>query len=206
MFKLLPNYKSANVNFLDDPTGLTDLALCALGKKIGTTNPGDIAAATQLLVTAKPYVKTIGADAVALGSRGLIDICLGYNGDAYVVAKARAKHNDPIIFMLPQPTGHDPGYTEFFIDKWWIPTVAQNPRAAHAWINYMLDPVVGASEMNFIGYLVPVKGIEKYADKSLINNPGINIPAKDLVHYQSAPFSAKYIQLATQAYNKFKAA
>ncbi|TML83854.1 MAG: spermidine/putrescine ABC transporter substrate-binding protein [Actinobacteria bacterium] len=200
MFKLLPKYKSARVNFLDGAKETLDMALCTLGRNLNSTKPQDIADAKKLLIAAKPYVDTIGGNAIELGSRGQIDICLGFNGDAKVVNRALQKHGDRVIFFLPQ------GTTEYFIDNWIVPNAAKDPDAAHKWIDWMCTPTVAAREMNFIGYLSPITGIEKYVTKDLANDPTINIPAKDLARYQTSHPSPKFLQLANQVYDAFKAA
>jgi spermidine/putrescine transport system substrate-binding protein len=200
MFKLLPKYASARVNFLDGAKETLDMALCALGKNLNSTKPADIAAAQKLLIAAKPYVDTIGANAIEVGSRGDIDICLGFNGDAKIVSRARAKVGDKIIFMVPK------GTTEYFVDNWLITKAAKDPEAAHKWIDWMLDPKVAAREMNFIGYLSPVKGIEKYLNKDLATDPSINIPNSAIARYQSSAPSPKFLQLANDVYNAFKSA
>jgi spermidine/putrescine transport system substrate-binding protein len=200
MFKLLPKYKDAKVNFLDGSKETLDMALCALGKNLNSTKPADIAAARKLLIAAKPYVDTIGGNAIEAGSRGDIDICLGFNGDAKVVSRARAKVGDKIIFMVPK------GTTEYFVDNWLVTKSAKDPDAAYAWINWMLEPKIAAREMNFIGYLSPVTGIEKYLAKDLANDPSINIPNSALARYQSSAPTPKFLELATEVYNDFKAA
>jgi spermidine/putrescine-binding protein len=176
------------------------MALATLGKNINSTKPADIAAAKKLLIAAKPYVDTIGANAIELGSRGQIDICLGFNGDAKIVNRALAKHGDRVIFMLPQ------GTTEYFIDNWLVPKAAKHPNAAHKWIDWMCEPQVAGREMNFIGYLSPIVGIERYVDKDLASDPTINIPAKDLARYQTSHPSPKFLELAAEVYDAFKAA
>jgi spermidine/putrescine-binding protein len=200
MFKLLPKYPDARVNFFDGAKETLDAALCTLGKNMNSTNPADIAAARKLLIAAKPYVDTIGANAIEVGSRGDIDICLGFNGDAKIVSRARAKAGDKIIFMLPK------GTTEYFVDNWLITKSAKDPDAAYKWIDWMLEPKIAAREMNFIGYLSPVNGIEKYLNKDLANDPSINIPNAALARYQSSNPSPKFLQLANDVYNAFKAA
>jgi spermidine/putrescine transport system substrate-binding protein len=200
MFKLLPKYADARVNFLDGSKETLDMALCALGKNLNSTRPADIAAAKKLLIAAKPYVDTIGGNAIEAGSRGDIDICLGFNGDAKVVSRARAKAGDKIIFMVPK------GTTEYFVDNWLVTKSAKDPGAAYAWINWMLEPKIAAREMNFIGYLSPVTGIEKYLAKDLATDPSINIPNAALARYQSSAPSPKFLELAIEVYNAFKAA
>jgi spermidine/putrescine transport system substrate-binding protein len=116
------------------------------------------------------------------------------------VSRARAKVGDKIIFMLPQ------GTTEYFIDNWMMPKGGKDPDAAHAWINWMLEPKIAAREMNFIGYLSPIRGIEPYLNKDLANDPTINIPSSALARYQTSNPSPKFLKLANEVYDAFKAA
>ena len=46
--------------------------------------------------------------------------------------------------MAPQ------GSSEIWIDNWAISAYAPDPVAAHAWINFMLDPAVNATEMEYV--------------------------------------------------------
>ena len=49
--------------------------------------------------------------------------------------------------------------TEYWVDDWVIPAGANNPVAAHAWINSVFEPAAAAKEMSYHQYVVPVKGV-----------------------------------------------
>ena len=73
-------------------------------------------------------------------------------------------------------------------------------------IGWALENKIAAREMNFIGYLSPILGIEKYLNKDLANDPTINSPSSALARYQTSAPSPKFLQLANQVYDAFKAA
>ena len=98
------------------------------------------------------------------------------------------------------------GTTEYFVDNWLDAKSAKHPDAAYAWINWMLDPKIAAREMNFIGYLCAGHGHRGHLAKDLANDPSINIPNSALARYQSSAPTPKFLELATEVYNDFKAA
>jgi spermidine/putrescine transport system substrate-binding protein len=51
--------------------------------------------------------------------------------------------------------------TELWIDHWCVLSTARSPEAAHAWINFMLDPEVSAREVAYHGYNTGVRGTEE---------------------------------------------
>jgi len=53
--------------------------------------------------------------------------------------------------------------TELWMDNWCIAKGAPNPEAAHAFINFVLDPEVQLVNLDYIGYHTGATGIEEAA-------------------------------------------
>ena len=53
--------------------------------------------------------------------------------------------------------------TELWMDNWAVVVGAKHPVAAHAWINYVLDPKHSLADMSYHGYNTGVRGIEASA-------------------------------------------
>ena len=49
------------------------------------------------------------------------------------------------------------------MDNWCIVKGAQHPNAAHAWINFILDPTVSLKDLAYHGYNTALTGVEDQA-------------------------------------------
>jgi spermidine/putrescine transport system substrate-binding protein len=91
-------------------------------------------------------------------------------------------------------------------DHYAVPTGSKNVAAAHAFINYMLDPDVAAEEVAFIGYDTGVKGVVEKLPATLVRKDMIVFPdgvAQRLVFQQvEGSNPSKRIEL----FNEIKAA
>ena len=198
VFDLIKANPTAKVNFFPGAKETFTLALAAIGKPIGSTNPDDIEAAKQLLISVKPRITSFGADELEGGTSGSIDICMGYN---YIAKQINEQAGTKVQFLLPQT-----GSTEYFIDNWAIAASAKDPVAAHEFINYVCAPEEAAKEMNAVGTLVPVQGIEPFVKPDLINDPTINVSQAQLDKYEILVPTPEYLDMVTRAYDEFKAA
>jgi spermidine/putrescine transport system substrate-binding protein len=153
-FELLGRHRDARVNVIESSNELIALALAALGLSINSERDEDLDRARDLLIAAKPSIDTISTQYIERGQRGEIDIGIGYSGDVRRIQRARAKDGDAIELLIPD------GPTEAFVDVWAIPANAPHPVAAHAWINYVLDPRNATRETEYIQFGSPVRGAE----------------------------------------------
>lgn len=152
------NEASGKTSLLDDPAELTGLYFWANGIPWTTTDEADLDAAEDFLVnTLAPHIAAFdsypGGAAIPQATHALFQ---AWNGDARIG-----------ILESPEPErwqwvlgGPD---TEIWMDNWAIPVGAPNPEAAHAFINYVLDPAVSLDELDYIGYHTGTAGIEQAA-------------------------------------------
>ncbi len=96
--------------------------------------------------------------------------------------------------------------TELWMDNWCIVKGATHPEAAHAWINFILDPVNSLKDLEFHGYNTGITGVQEAAEEA-------GLPFLDLVFFtdeQVATFRAGAVNSAldrqVEIYNKAKAA
>lgn len=199
VFDLIKANPEAKVNFFPGAKETFTLALAALGKPIDSTDPADIEAAKQLLISVKPRITSFGADELEGGSTGSIDICMGYN---YIAKQINDQGGGAKVkFLLPTT-----GSTEYFIDNWALAASAKNPVAAHKFVDYVCSPEAAGKEMNATGTLVPVEGIESFVEPGLIDDPTINVPAAQLDKYETLVATPEYLDAVTKAYDEFRAA
>src|SRR5262249_50727574 len=145
----LAKLKDCGVYFLDASEDMYAMALTYLGRSPNSTNSADYAAATDLLVKARPYVRKFHSseyiDALANGD---ICIAIGYSGDV-LQAKARAaeaKNGVKLAYAVPKEG------SEIWFDVFTIPKDAPHPDAAHKFIAFMLRPEIIARASNFTQY------------------------------------------------------
>lgn len=198
-FDLLPKYKGERINFPDADADVIGTALVALGLDIDSENEADYQQALALLDKVKPAITTFNSAQVDQMSQGRIAMGLGWNGDASRARKALAKNDIELKLLIPATDGI------YWTDNWVIGADGKHPVAAHRWLNTMLDPKVAAREMAYTGYGVPVKGIEQYADASVVSDPYVNIPAETIESYQTPGNSRKITELRVEYFGKLKA-
>jgi spermidine/putrescine transport system substrate-binding protein len=149
-FDFLPHRGSANVNFIESPSEVIGVALNSLGFSMNSEDDAELEQAKNLLLKVRPYVNTLNEIYIDDFAAGKIALGITYSGDGLRLQATRAKqgHHD-IKVVAPE------GRSEIWIDNWAISADAPDPVAAHAWINYILQPDVNAREMEYVAYQVP---------------------------------------------------
>ena len=102
---------------------------------------------------------------------GVANAALVYNGDAI---QAIADDPGKIGFVVPKEG------SVIWIDSMCIPAEAPNPDAAHKWINWILDPEVGASLSNYNHFATPNEAARPFLSKDDLSNPGVWPPAETM--------------------------
>jgi spermidine/putrescine transport system substrate-binding protein len=146
-FDFLPHSQGLNVNFIESPAEVIGVALNSLGYSMNTEDESQLNQAQQLLLRVRPYVDTINEVYLTDFINGAIDLGITYSGDGIRIRTGRAKQGD-ILVVAPQ------GLSEIWTDNWAISTYAPDPVAAHAWINFILEPANNAREMEYNQYEV----------------------------------------------------
>ena len=152
------NEASGKTSVLDDPAELTGLYFWANGIDWTTTDPADLDAAEDYLVnTLAPHISAFdsypGGAAIPQATHALLQ---AWNGDARI-GILESSDPDRWQWVLGGPA------TEIWMDNWAIATGAPNPEAAHAFINYVLEPENSLAELDYIGYHTGATGIEQAA-------------------------------------------
>jgi putrescine transport system substrate-binding protein len=97
--------------------------------------------------------------------------------------------------------------SEFWVDNWSILKNAPDPVAAHAFINFMLDPQVTANEIKTTYYAQCEAAAYKYMDPALAGNTVIYPNDATVARLESqTALAAEGASLRQQIWNEFKAA
>ncbi|MDO8420250.1 MAG: extracellular solute-binding protein, partial [Rubrivivax sp.] len=144
--------KSCGVSFLDSATEVVPAALHYLGKPPFSKNPGDYAAASQLLKQVRPHITLFSSSGYINDmAGGSVCVALGWSGDINI-ARQRAidgKTGNNIQALIPKTGGL------LFFDVMVIPVDAPRPGNAHKFINYIMRPDVHAGLTNKVFYANP---------------------------------------------------
>ena len=197
----LPKYVSkGRTNLLDGAEEVVPLALMALDLDPNTDSTSDFDTVKAFLLSIRSGVTTISAykyinDAIA----GNIILSQGWNGDVRRIVEGRKKEGD-ITAVIPT------GTSEIWADNWCIPAAAPNPVAAHAWINWLLQPSTAVTEMNYHNYPIPIPDALSQMPASLTSDPLFDVPASYTDNYKYIlNVSPAVVQGRTRIYTEFKA-
>lgn len=201
-YEALPKYVSkGRTNLLDGAEEVVPLALMALDLDPNTSDPADFDKVKSFLLPLRPGVTTISSYGyINDASAGKIILSQGWNGDVRRIVQARKKEGD-ITAVIPQ------GTSEIWADNWSIPAAAPHPVAAHAWINFLLEPSTAVTEMNYHNYPIPIPAALSQVPASLSNDPLFNVPSSYTDNYKYIlNVSPQVVQQRTRIYTEFKAA
>jgi putrescine transport system substrate-binding protein len=140
--------KDCGVAITDSPLDVFESAIIYLGKDPNRHDPADVAAASQLLLRIRPFVRYIAADLIGPMANGSVCLALAWSGDVEG-ARNRARENSTttrIDYLVPREGAL------MTLDMMGIPADAPHPRNALAWMNYLLRPEVSAAITNAIHY------------------------------------------------------
>ncbi len=145
------------------------VALLYLGYDINSTDEAELNAAADALIAQKPLVKAYLTDDVKdsmiLGDGALAVV---YSGDA-VWCCDPDEGNPDLDFFVPESGSN------IYFDNMVIPVNSQKQELAEKFVNFLLDPEIGAINTEYIGYSSPNAAVLPLLDKYYQNNPIFNI-------------------------------
>jgi spermidine/putrescine-binding protein len=162
----LPAIKGKS-SYLDEARDAFAMALFALGKDPNTTSDSDLDAAKSYLIDLKKKVKSITSDYQDPLKSGELILSQAYSGDVFQIQP----DNKNIEYIIPKSGAFS------WVDNMAIPKGAPHKTNAELFMNYILEPKVGAALTNFVSYGSPNKAAEPLIDKAITSNPLIYPPA-----------------------------
>lgn len=158
------------ITLLDDPTEVFSAVLAYLGRDPNSVADEDLQAAAGVLQGIHPYVRYFhSAQYPGDLANGEVCVAHGYSGDV-LQARERAQeagNGVQVAYRIPREGA------ALWTDVMAIPKDAPHPRAAHAFIDYLLDPRVIAEISNEVFYANANAASRPYLDPELANDPGI---------------------------------
>ena len=200
--EIVAKFADCGITFLDSAEDTLQLALQYLGLDPNTTKPEDFKAAEALLLKVRPYIRSFDSSEFMneLANKELC-IAMSWSSD-YALSRARAKAvgiNVNLAFTVPKE-GANQTFSSLL-----IPAGAPHPKAAYAFINFILRPDVIAEITNTIYY-----GNDNIASQSLVN-PSIladvtlyPTPEIEARLYRSAEVTATTERIRTRTWTRVK--
>ncbi|MEJ7583223.1 MAG: spermidine/putrescine ABC transporter substrate-binding protein [Acidimicrobiales bacterium] len=190
---MMPSVRNRS-SFLDEARDAFGMALYALGKDPNSTDQADVDEAQKYLISLKKRMKQITSDyQEPLKSGGLI-MSQAYSGDVFQVQA----ENDAVTYVIPKSGAFQ------WVDAMCIPKGAEHPKNAHEFMNYILEPKVGAALTNYVQYGTPNKAALPFVDEEVKNDPLKTPPASVLSELVfQAPLGEKELIIA-DAWTKVK--
>ncbi|MCB0162670.1 MAG: spermidine/putrescine ABC transporter substrate-binding protein [Anaerolineae bacterium] len=155
---------AGRVALLDDSRASLGVVLLYLGYSPNTTNHVEIGEAKDFLLgqtdQIAAYLPDTGQDALAAGE---FDLVLEYSGDMFQVMA----DNPDLRYVIPQEG------SIIWTDNMCIPADAPHQALAEQFINYVLEPEVGAALSNFVQYASPNQAAYPLLNEADHNNPAL---------------------------------
>lgn len=155
------------VAWLDDQRAWLGIGLLLQGEDPNSTDQTAVMAAAQyLLDNNRAEVLEIAPDSGQdLLIRGEVDAVVEYSGDIFqIIDECEC---EDFAYVIPAEGSN------VWTDNMVIPFNAPNPELAHAFIDYILDPQVGADLSNYTAYGTPNAAALEFIDEELRSDPGI---------------------------------
>ncbi len=187
----------------DDEEGHT-AALIFLGRDANDLSAANLDAVQDTFAKIRPYIRKFGnaAELVDDLAAGKLCMILSYSGD---VAQAQSRAEElakggeapEIKYLIPREGALR------WMDVVAIPKDSTNPKLAHQFINYLLEPAVMGDITNHVAYANANTASTSLIDKEISGDPGIYPPASVAAKLvDSADFTEEQRQRRKDSWNK----
>lgn len=164
---VVKNFADCGVRFLSSAEEILPLVIQYLGKDPATITSKDFFDIEMVLTSIRPHISQFNnfdiAESLADG-----DICLaiGWSGDMLLGSQIanEASKNVDIRYSIPKDG------SAIWFDQMAIPANAKNPKGAHAFINFMMEPQNSADLMKYTLYPMNNEAAFKLLPKELTEN------------------------------------
>ena len=183
--ELAAKFADCGISMIDSPDEVLAVVLNYLGRDPRSAKPADLAAASDLLMKLRPYIRKFQSQPVTDLVNGNLCMSLGYSGDMTQAQRTSDGAGKKTAFHYRIPREG----TTVWMDTMAIPVDARHPEYAYAFINFVMRPQNMAAISNFTGYPTSNAKARPDVDAAMRNNPDIYlddatyarlIPGKDI--------------------------
>lgn len=154
------------MSMLADMREAMGAALKTLGYSLNSTDPGELAAAGELLKAWKPQLARYDSEGYrnSLASAELV-VVQGYSGDIIMIRED--DEVEEVRYAVPREGG------SLWADEMAIPAGARQVELAHAFINFFHRPEIAAQNMEYNYYHCPNTAAYELLDDDFLSDPVI---------------------------------
>jgi putrescine transport system substrate-binding protein len=155
---------------MDSAIDVIPTVLNFLGRSPDSTDADDLRAVERTLMAIRPFIRNFSTGgAIEAMAAGQACLAFGYSGDM-IQAGLRAREANrgvAVRYVAPREGA------QLWFDLLAIPADAPNPEAAHAFINFLLQPDVMASITNHVRYPNGVPASRALVAPEVANDPAV---------------------------------
>ncbi len=158
------------ISMLDAPSDVVDSVLIYLGRDPNSEKAEDLAAAEEILLKVRPYVRYFHSSQYLNDlATGEICVSLGWSGDMVQARDRGAEGETPVkvAYSIPKE-----GAIMWF-DMLAIPADAPHPGNAHEFLNFMMDSTVIAGVSNYVAYANGNAASLQFVNEDVRNDPSV---------------------------------
>ncbi|MEM7303578.1 MAG: polyamine ABC transporter substrate-binding protein [Pseudomonadota bacterium] len=200
--KYAKKLQDCGIYWLDAPTEVMPAALAYLGKDGNSRSADDMKEAAALLEKVRPFVRKFhSSEYISALANGEICVAIGWSGD---VLQARdraseAKKGVTVEYSIPKEG------TQMWFDQLAIPADAPNPKAAHKFINYLLEAKVIAKATNYVNYANGNLASQEFIDPEVLADTAIYPDAETVKNlFVVDTYAPKLQRVVTRAWTRLK--
>ncbi|TDF78980.1 extracellular solute-binding protein [Pseudomonas sp. H9] len=167
--ELAAKFADCGISMIDSPDEVLAVVLNYLGREPRSAKKEDLAAASDLLLKIRPYIRKFQSQPVTDLVNGNLCLSLGYSGDMTQAQRTADSAGKKVSFQYRIPKEG----TTVWMDNMAIPVDAKHPEYAYTFINFVMRPQNMAAISNFTGYPTSNAKARPDVDPQMRNNPDI---------------------------------
>jgi len=194
--------QACGVYLLDAPAEMIPAALSYLGEDPDSQDTKVLQKAEPVLSAVRPYVRKYhNSEYISALANGDICVAFGWSGDVLQARDRADEAGNGVELEYHAPVE---GAVMWF-DQMAVPADAPNPKGAHAFLNFMMDPENIAAASNYVYYANGNKASQEYLLDDVRGDTAIYPDAATMQNlYTTRPFQPKVQRVVTRMWTKIK--
>lgn len=195
-------FQDCGIAWLDAPTEMFPAAMRYLGLDPTSTEQADFDAAAELLNGVRSTVRYFhSSQYISDLANGEICLAVGWSGDVLQAAERadEAGAGVEVGYAIPDEGAH------LWFDMLVIPADAPNPEAAHAFINFLMEPEVSADIVNYVMFPDANAASNEFIDEEILNDPTIFPSAEAKEGFWTlSPYDSRTDRIVTRLWTRVR--